>query len=169
MIAEPLRCFVFIIMERECRCQQWFRFWSSVCSPEAAADVSCTSGQCQRWHRGGPEGSKEGYFWRAKGQARGAAPGIFHPKVCSSQTVVIYIKQYLSLLGKSFIVFLRPCYNADSELRGRGGASGRRAGNARMSDNMNLRGKREFDRHNGTWVCCPSVFVFSSFQVHFNP
>ncbi|TWW60602.1 intracellular hyaluronan-binding protein 4-like isoform X1 [Takifugu flavidus] len=43
-------------------------------------------------------------------------------------------------------------YNADSNLRGRGGAGGRRGGNARSSDNFNIRGKREYDRHNGTGI-----------------
>ncbi|CAG09574.1 unnamed protein product, partial [Tetraodon nigroviridis] len=46
----------------------------------------------------------------------------------------------------------KPFYNTDPDLRGRGGASGRRVGNARIPDNVNMRGKREYDRHNGTGV-----------------
>ncbi|XP_070759818.1 intracellular hyaluronan-binding protein 4-like [Enoplosus armatus] len=52
----------------------------------------------------------------------------------------------------------KPSYNADSDLRGRGGMRGRRGargggGNARNSDNFNLnKGKREYDRHNGTGI-----------------
>ncbi|KAI3372743.1 hypothetical protein L3Q82_023208 [Scortum barcoo] len=51
----------------------------------------------------------------------------------------------------------KPSYNADSDLRGRGGNRGRRGsrgggGYTRNSDNFNLRGKREYDRHNGTGI-----------------
>ncbi|XP_054467470.1 intracellular hyaluronan-binding protein 4-like [Anoplopoma fimbria] len=51
----------------------------------------------------------------------------------------------------------KPSYNADSDLRGRGGNRGRRGvrggvGYSRNSDNYDLRGKRGFDRHNGTGI-----------------
>ncbi|XP_030593080.1 intracellular hyaluronan-binding protein 4-like [Archocentrus centrarchus] len=50
----------------------------------------------------------------------------------------------------------RPSYNADFDLRGRGGTRGRRGGrgggNTRNQDNFILRGKREYDRHNGTGI-----------------
>lgn len=59
-------------------------------------------------------------------------------------------KTMLKFYWKIFVLLLRPSYNADSDLRGRGGAGGRRVGSARISDNFNIRGKREYDRHNGT-------------------
>ncbi|XP_041794036.1 intracellular hyaluronan-binding protein 4-like [Chelmon rostratus] len=51
----------------------------------------------------------------------------------------------------------RPPNNADSDFRARGGVRGRRGargggGYTRNSDNFNLRGKREYDRHNGTGI-----------------
>ncbi|XP_018530515.1 LOW QUALITY PROTEIN: intracellular hyaluronan-binding protein 4-like [Lates calcarifer] len=51
----------------------------------------------------------------------------------------------------------KPSYNAESNLRGRGGIRGRRGargggGYTRNPDNFNLRGKREYDRHNGTGI-----------------
>ncbi|XP_059192612.1 intracellular hyaluronan-binding protein 4-like [Centropristis striata] len=52
----------------------------------------------------------------------------------------------------------KPSYYADSDLRGRGGNRGARrgarggGGYTRSSDNYNLRGKREYDRHNGTGI-----------------
>ncbi|KAM6930901.1 intracellular hyaluronan-binding protein 4-like [Xenentodon cancila] len=50
----------------------------------------------------------------------------------------------------------RPSYTDDSDLRGRGGIRGRRGarggGYARNTDNFNLRGKREYDRRNGTGI-----------------
>ncbi|XP_060928315.1 intracellular hyaluronan-binding protein 4-like [Limanda limanda] len=50
----------------------------------------------------------------------------------------------------------QPSSYADSDLRGRGGPRGRRGarggGNTRNLDNFNLRGKREYDRHNGTGI-----------------
>uniref|UniRef100_A0A3Q3CI58 Zgc:103482 n=1 Tax=Haplochromis burtoni TaxID=8153 RepID=A0A3Q3CI58_HAPBU len=50
----------------------------------------------------------------------------------------------------------RPSYNSDFDLRGKGGIKGRRAGraggNARNPDYFILRGKREYDRHNGTGI-----------------
>ncbi|XP_026178308.1 intracellular hyaluronan-binding protein 4 [Mastacembelus armatus] len=48
-----------------------------------------------------------------------------------------------------------PYNSADSDLRGRGGIRGRRGargGYTRNSENFNLRGKREYDRHNGTGI-----------------
>ncbi|CAK6950630.1 intracellular hyaluronan-binding protein 4-like [Scomber scombrus] len=56
----------------------------------------------------------------------------------------------------------KPSYNPDSDQRGRGGTRGRRGarggggggggGYVRNPDNFNLRGKREYDRHNGTGI-----------------
>ncbi|XP_034452491.1 intracellular hyaluronan-binding protein 4 isoform X1 [Hippoglossus hippoglossus] len=50
----------------------------------------------------------------------------------------------------------KPSSYADSDLRGRGGARDRRGarggGYTRNLDNFNLRGKREYDRHNGTGI-----------------
>ncbi|XP_019954687.2 intracellular hyaluronan-binding protein 4-like [Paralichthys olivaceus] len=50
----------------------------------------------------------------------------------------------------------KPPSYADSDLRGRGGLRGRRGarggGYTRNPDNFNLRGKREYDRHNGTGI-----------------
>ncbi|XP_047447442.1 intracellular hyaluronan-binding protein 4-like isoform X2 [Mugil cephalus] len=50
----------------------------------------------------------------------------------------------------------KPYYDADTESRGRGGFRGRRGlrggGYTRNQDNFNLRGKREYDRHNGTGI-----------------
>ncbi|XP_035495790.1 intracellular hyaluronan-binding protein 4-like [Scophthalmus maximus] len=50
----------------------------------------------------------------------------------------------------------KPSSYADSDLRGRGGFRGRRGarggGSARNPENYNPRGKREFDRHNGTGI-----------------
>ncbi|XP_041643668.1 intracellular hyaluronan-binding protein 4-like [Cheilinus undulatus] len=51
----------------------------------------------------------------------------------------------------------QPSFNVDSDFRGRGGFGGRRAARGggrfpRNTDNFNLRGKREFDRHNGTGI-----------------
>ncbi|XP_068559240.1 intracellular hyaluronan-binding protein 4 isoform X2 [Cebidichthys violaceus] len=51
----------------------------------------------------------------------------------------------------------KPSYNADSDLRGRGGDRGgnrgaRGGGYLRNSDNFDLRGKRGYDRQNGTGV-----------------
>ncbi|XP_042344668.1 intracellular hyaluronan-binding protein 4-like [Plectropomus leopardus] len=55
----------------------------------------------------------------------------------------------------------KPSYNADSDQWSRGGIRGRRGargggggggGYTRSSDNFNLRGKREYDRHNGTGI-----------------
>ncbi|XP_023133432.1 intracellular hyaluronan-binding protein 4-like isoform X1 [Amphiprion ocellaris] len=50
----------------------------------------------------------------------------------------------------------RPSENIDSDLKGRGGVKGRRGakggGYTRNTDNFNQRGKREFDRHNGTGI-----------------
>ncbi|XP_073322054.1 intracellular hyaluronan-binding protein 4-like isoform X2 [Pagrus major] len=53
----------------------------------------------------------------------------------------------------------KPFYSADSDFRGRGGIRGRRGargggggGYIRNSDNFNPRGKREYDRHNGTGI-----------------
>ncbi|TKS78246.1 Intracellular hyaluronan-binding protein 4 [Collichthys lucidus] len=51
----------------------------------------------------------------------------------------------------------RPSYNADTDFRGRGGIRGRRGargggGYTRNFDNFNPRGKREYDRHNGTGI-----------------
>ncbi|XP_035513799.1 intracellular hyaluronan-binding protein 4-like [Morone saxatilis] len=50
----------------------------------------------------------------------------------------------------------KPSYNADSDFSGRGGIRGRRGarggGYTRNSDNFNPRGKREYDRHNGTGI-----------------
>ncbi|XP_036953064.1 intracellular hyaluronan-binding protein 4-like isoform X1 [Acanthopagrus latus] len=53
----------------------------------------------------------------------------------------------------------KPFYSADSDFRGRGGIRGRRGfrgggagGSTRSSDNFNPRGKREYDRHNGTGI-----------------
>ncbi|XP_038558686.1 intracellular hyaluronan-binding protein 4-like [Micropterus salmoides] len=54
----------------------------------------------------------------------------------------------------------KPSYNADSNYRGGGGSRGRRGGRrggggggyTMNSDNFNLRGKREYDRHNGTGI-----------------
>uniref|UniRef100_A0A3Q3K9X8 Hyaluronan/mRNA-binding protein domain-containing protein n=1 Tax=Monopterus albus TaxID=43700 RepID=A0A3Q3K9X8_MONAL len=52
---------------------------------------------------------------------------------------------------------LMPSYNADSDLMSRGGIRGRRGarggrGYTKSSDNFNPRGKREYDRHNGTGI-----------------
>ncbi|KAM9359958.1 intracellular hyaluronan-binding protein 4.S-like [Symphorus nematophorus] len=53
----------------------------------------------------------------------------------------------------------RPSYNTDTDFRGRGGMRGRRGGRGggggeytRNPDNFNPRGKREYDRHNGTGI-----------------
>ncbi|XP_070689655.1 intracellular hyaluronan-binding protein 4-like [Pempheris klunzingeri] len=52
----------------------------------------------------------------------------------------------------------KPSYIADTDSRGRGGVGGRRGarggggGYTRNSDSFNLRGKREYDRHNGTGI-----------------
>ncbi|XP_028269139.1 intracellular hyaluronan-binding protein 4-like isoform X2 [Parambassis ranga] len=50
----------------------------------------------------------------------------------------------------------KPSYNADSEFRGRGGIRGRRGarngGYTRNQETFNIRGKREYDRHNGTGI-----------------
>ncbi|XP_053727248.1 intracellular hyaluronan-binding protein 4-like [Synchiropus splendidus] len=49
----------------------------------------------------------------------------------------------------------RSSYDQDPEFRGRGGSRGRRGGRggtARNNDNYTLRGKREYDRHNGTGI-----------------
>ncbi|XP_026199287.1 intracellular hyaluronan-binding protein 4-like [Anabas testudineus] len=50
----------------------------------------------------------------------------------------------------------KPSYTAESDFRARGGVRGRRGarggGYTRSSDNFNLRGKREYDRHNGTGI-----------------
>ncbi|KAM9810635.1 intracellular hyaluronan-binding protein 4-like [Neosynchiropus ocellatus] len=49
----------------------------------------------------------------------------------------------------------RSSYDQDPEFRGRGGSRGRRGGRggtARSYDNYTLRGKREYDRHNGTGI-----------------
>ncbi|XP_070821036.1 intracellular hyaluronan-binding protein 4 isoform X2 [Chaetodon trifascialis] len=51
----------------------------------------------------------------------------------------------------------KPSNNADTDFRGRGGIRGRRGargggGYTRNSDNFNPRGKREYDRHNGTGI-----------------
>lgn len=50
----------------------------------------------------------------------------------------------------------KPSYNTDSDQWGRGGTRGRRGvrggGYPRNSDNFNPRGKREYDRHNGTGI-----------------
>ncbi|XP_074493253.1 intracellular hyaluronan-binding protein 4-like isoform X1 [Sebastes fasciatus] len=51
----------------------------------------------------------------------------------------------------------KPSYDGGPDLRGRGGISGRRGvrgggGYSRNSDNFNQRGKRGFDRHNGTGI-----------------
>uniref|UniRef100_A0A3Q1FFM4 Intracellular hyaluronan-binding protein 4-like n=1 Tax=Acanthochromis polyacanthus TaxID=80966 RepID=A0A3Q1FFM4_9TELE len=51
----------------------------------------------------------------------------------------------------------KPFDNIDSDLKGRGGFRGRRGGKGggytRNTDDFNQRGKREFDRHNGTGIC----------------
>ncbi|XP_032372766.1 intracellular hyaluronan-binding protein 4 isoform X2 [Etheostoma spectabile] len=47
----------------------------------------------------------------------------------------------------------RPSYNAELDIRGRGRRGARGGGDyKRNSDNFNLRGKREYDRHNGTGI-----------------
>ncbi|XP_056231691.1 intracellular hyaluronan-binding protein 4-like [Seriola aureovittata] len=50
----------------------------------------------------------------------------------------------------------KPSYYADTDSRGRGGIRGRRGarggGYTRNQDSFNLRGKREYDRHNGTGI-----------------
>ncbi|XP_029960085.1 intracellular hyaluronan-binding protein 4-like [Salarias fasciatus] len=50
----------------------------------------------------------------------------------------------------------KPSYNPDSYVEGRGGSRGRRGarsgGYSRNSDGFNQRGRREFDRHNGTGI-----------------
>ncbi|KAM9744171.1 intracellular hyaluronan-binding protein 4-like [Menidia menidia] len=50
----------------------------------------------------------------------------------------------------------KPLYNDNSDFRGRGGVRGRRGsrggGYTRNPDQFNPRGKREFDRHNGTGI-----------------
>nr|XP_046243714.1 intracellular hyaluronan-binding protein 4-like [Scatophagus argus] len=48
----------------------------------------------------------------------------------------------------------KPSDNAGSDFRARGGIRGRRGGGGytRNLDNLNLRGKREYDRHNGTGI-----------------
>ncbi|KAM3610839.1 uncharacterized protein V6R79_009447 [Siganus canaliculatus] len=47
----------------------------------------------------------------------------------------------------------KPSYNAEPDFRGRGGMRGRRGGGyTRNMDNVNPRGKREYDRHNGTGI-----------------
>ncbi|CAN9513108.1 unnamed protein product [Ophioblennius macclurei] len=50
----------------------------------------------------------------------------------------------------------KPFYNPDTFVEGRGGSRGRRGarfgGYSRNQDNLNQRGKREFDRHNGTGI-----------------
>ncbi|XP_040899277.1 intracellular hyaluronan-binding protein 4-like [Toxotes jaculatrix] len=51
----------------------------------------------------------------------------------------------------------KPSHYAESDLRGRGGIRSRRGsrgggGYTRNPDNFNLRGKREYDRHNGTGI-----------------
>lgn len=56
----------------------------------------------------------------------------------------------------NFLIWLlpRPPYGAaDSDFRARGGIRGRRGGGyGRNADNFHPRGKREYDRHNGTYA-----------------
>lgn len=164
MIDEPQICFVFVVES------VWV--WTAQSLVSCLQPVSSRRRVLHQWSM------SEMAPRRSRGEQRGLLLGSERPSKRSSPRSFPSQSMFLTSgcdLHKTIVgsywtisVFLRPYYNADSNLRGRGGASGRRAGNARIPDNWNIRGKREYDRHNGTWVFCASVFVLSRIIVCFS-
>lgn len=139
--------------------------------------VFCVQPVSSRRHVPYPGSMSEMAPRRSRGAQRGLLLGSERPSKRSSPRTFPSQSMFLTKwwhLHQTMIesywkicVFFRPSYSADSDLRGRGDASGRRVGPARFLDNMNIRAKREYDRRNGLWVFC-TCFVLSRFYYVLN-